>query len=161
MINEPFRATLNVSRANVGTAGVNRADRKEHMKLKSTLIIAALMIAASTAIVSAQEGDGPRQRPQGGPDGGPRPIPPLVAALDANHDGVIDAAEIDNAPAALRKLDKNGDGKLSREELRPPGRPDGMGGPGREEGRKGMRRGPGHPPRGNPGEHGTNPPGQE
>ena len=41
-------------------------------------------------------------------------------ALDADHDGELSAAEIDNAPAALRKLDRNRDGKLTREELRPP-----------------------------------------
>jgi hypothetical protein len=40
-------------------------------------------------------------------------------ALDANHDGIIDANEIANAPAALKKLDKNGDGKLTPDELRP------------------------------------------
>lgn len=51
-------------------------------------------------------------------------MPPLIAALDANHDGVIDADEIANAPAALKKLDKNGDGKLTMDELRPP-RPEG------------------------------------
>ena len=52
---------------------------------------------------------------------------PLIGALDANHDGVIDADEIKNAAAALAKLDKNGDGQLTREEFmgRPPGRPDG------------------------------------
>jgi hypothetical protein len=59
--------------------------------------------------------------------------PPLFAALDTNHDGVIDSSEIDNAPAALRKLDKNGDGKLTMDELRPP-RPGGPGGPGGPEG---------------------------
>lgn len=47
-----------------------------------------------------------------------------MEALDANHDGVIDETEIANASAALKKLDKNGDGKLTAEELRPP-RPDG------------------------------------
>jgi hypothetical protein len=50
---------------------------------------------------------------------GPRPAPPLFAALDTNHDGVIDANEIANAPAALKKLDKNDDGKLTLRELRP------------------------------------------
>ena len=45
--------------------------------------------------------------------------PPLVVAtLDANHDGVIDASEIANASQALKSLDKNADGRLSREELR-------------------------------------------
>ena len=43
-------------------------------------------------------------------------VPPLVAVLDANHDGVIDAGEIKNAAAALKKLDRNGDGKLTRDE---------------------------------------------
>ena len=54
----------------------------------------------------------------------------MIAALDANHDGVIDANEIANAPSALKALDKNGDGQLTQEELRP-GRPPG-GGPGGE-----------------------------
>lgn len=68
----------------------------------------------------------------GGPQGeGPRrPTPPLMEALDANHDGVIDEEEIKNASAALRKLDKNGDGKLTQDELRP-ARPDGPRGEGR------------------------------
>jgi hypothetical protein len=65
---------------------------------------------------------GPGGGPQGGGmDGEHRPTPPVIAALDANHDGTIDAAEIANAPAALKKLDKNGDGKLTMDELRPPG----------------------------------------
>ena len=54
------------------------------------------------------------------------PPSPLMEALDANHDGVIDANEIANASAALKALDKNGDGKLTPDELRPP-RPQGGG----------------------------------
>jgi len=64
------------------------------------------------------------------------PPPPLVAVLDANHDGVIDESEIANAPTALLTLDKNGDGKLTLDELRPP-RPQGRGfrgGPGPHDG---------------------------
>jgi len=40
----------------------------------------------------------------------------LLWALDANHDGVLSAAEIANAPAVLRTLDRDGDGSLSPEE---------------------------------------------
>lgn len=84
-------------------------------------------------------GDG--ERP-GGPDGLRRmPPPPLVGALDANRDGVIDEAEIRHAPEALRKLDKNDDGKLTLDELRPGpgGGPRAGMGPGRGEQ---LRRGP-------------------
>jgi hypothetical protein len=44
---------------------------------------------------------------------------PLLAALDANHDGVISAAEIANARAALKSLDIDNDGNLSPYELLP------------------------------------------
>ncbi len=82
-------------------------------------------------------------RPDGPPGGGPNgknhpPLPPIIAALDANHDGVIDADELANAPAALKTLDKNGDGQLTPDEFRPPGK----GGPGGHPG----GRGPGGPP---------------
>jgi collagen type III alpha len=73
------------------------------------------------------------QRGPGGPDGqrgfggpGGRPMMPVMQALDANGDGTIDEAEIDGAVIALKKLDKNGDRKLTGEELRPQG----FGGPG-------------------------------
>ena len=44
---------------------------------------------------------------------------PIIAALDANKDGEISAAEIKNAAAALKKLDRDNDGKLTREEMMP------------------------------------------
>lgn len=80
----------------------------------------------------------------------PPPKPPLETALDADDDGEISAGEIDNAPAVLKKLDKDGDGKLTPEEYRPPHPPrdrgyddrrdrDRNGPPPRREGR---RRGP-------------------
>jgi hypothetical protein len=108
-------------------------------------------------------GPGPQGMPPGPPpDGmngtngmaghrGMRRIPPVFAALDTNHDGVIDADEIANAPAALKTLDKNGTGQLTIEELLGP-RPRGMG----------MGRGPGGPggsgPDGGPGPGQDGPP---
>lgn len=69
-------------------------------------------------------GDGP----QGPPPIGKRPPPPVIAALDADHDGTISATEMENAPESLKALDKNGDGELNPEELRPPGPPPGADG---------------------------------
>ena len=40
----------------------------------------------------------------------------LAKALDTNHNGMIEAAEIENAPQALKSLDANGDGKLTADE---------------------------------------------
>jgi Ca2+-binding EF-hand superfamily protein len=69
------------------------------------------------------------------PEGGFRP--PVIAALDADGDGELSGGEIEAAAKALLKLDKNSDGKLTREELAPqfgggfrPGQP-GQPGPGR------------------------------
>jgi hypothetical protein len=44
---------------------------------------------------------------------------PVLAALDADHDGEISAGEIDRAAAALKKLDRNHDGYLTADELFP------------------------------------------
>ena len=41
----------------------------------------------------------------------------VLGALDTDQDNVISAAEIDNAPGALRTLDKNHDGVLTAEEF--------------------------------------------
>lgn len=56
----------------------------------------------------------------GGP-GGPRGMPPfpVMMALDADGNGEISADEINNATAALKKLDRNKNGKLDADELRP------------------------------------------
>jgi Ca2+-binding EF-hand superfamily protein len=46
-------------------------------------------------------------------------VNPVLAALDANHDGEISDSEIRNSAAALKTLDKNGDGSLTPDELIP------------------------------------------
>jgi collagen type III alpha len=81
-----------------------------------------------------QRPDGqPGQRPQN-PQGQGRGLPPLpvLQALDANHDGEISSDEIANAVKALKSLDKDGNGKLTMDELMPArgGRPGGQPGQG-------------------------------
>ena len=41
---------------------------------------------------------------------------PIMTALDADRNGEISAKEIEDAVAALKKLDKNKDDKLTAEE---------------------------------------------
>jgi Ca2+-binding EF-hand superfamily protein len=48
-------------------------------------------------------------------------VNPVLDALDADHDGEISAAEMANASAVLKKLDRNRDGSLTPEELFPGG----------------------------------------
>ena len=103
---------------------------------KKAVLVGVAVSALSALWVMGQSGGGPPSGgpPGGGPPGGSgqgehRPKPPLEQVLDANADGVIDAGEIANAPVSLKKLDKNGDGKLTSDEYRPPRppRPDDQG----------------------------------
>src|SRR5215831_15712135 len=92
------------------------------MKTTMKTMLTLLALGASALVVNAQDSGNPP--PEGGPGGmGPRHRPPplpLIQALDANHDRVIDATEIANAPTALKTLDKNGDGQLTADEYLPP-----------------------------------------
>jgi Ca2+-binding EF-hand superfamily protein len=102
------------------------------MKLTLFALVAALLVA--------------QDRPRGefGARGGMMRFNPVLAALDADRDMTIAAGEIAGAPAALKALDKNGDGQLTADELRPqfgPGGPDGM-----REGRGPGGRGEAAPP---------------
>jgi hypothetical protein len=136
---------------------------------KLVTFMAALAVSGITALAQPADGPprgrGPGGPPQPGQDGPPRgfqrpdgaregfrpPVLPLMQALDANNDGIIDATEIANASASLRKLDKNGDGQLTPDELRPEfGRGQGPGGPGAPGigGQRGPGGQPGQPPPG-------------
>lgn len=119
------------------------------MKMKYLITLGVLALGASAWMLMAQgTGNSPRvgarPRPHAtptSPEGEPHrpPPPPIIGVLDANHDGVIDAKEIANASKALLQLDEDGDGQLTREELRPPPPPDDADGPPPFEGE-------GHPP---------------
>jgi hypothetical protein len=70
-----------------------------------------------------QNPNDPPDKPPG--DGKHHPKSLLLEALDTDHDGIISAEEIANAPQSLKKLDKNGDGKITPDELHPPRPKDG------------------------------------
>ncbi len=70
--------------------------------------------------------EGEAAPPKGERPNGPPPRfgpPPLIAALDADKNGTISASELESAPESLKQLDKNADGELSPEEIRPQGPP--------------------------------------
>ncbi len=75
--------------------------------------------------VSAQtgrrDGGGDRGGRGEGPRGGPQGMRPdaIFAALDTDNSGTISASEIKAASASLAKLDKNADGNLTEDEVRP------------------------------------------
>jgi Ca2+-binding EF-hand superfamily protein len=99
------------------------------------IVAIVLGVLAGRAGVAAQDGGlGGRQGGRGGPGGG---MSALFAVLDVNHDNVLSADEIKKAPAALKALDKNKDGRLDAGELPVMGRG------GRDGG--GDRGGPGGP----------------
>ena len=132
----------------------------------TTRVLAMVAILGSLALstVSAQPPgpDGPGgRRGRGGPggrenagppSGGPRgmlQMLPVMKALDADRNGVISGDEINNATTALKSLDKNDDGQLTEDELRPSFGRGGPGGPAQQGARE--RRGPGAESRGGPG----------
>lgn len=98
-------------------------------------MLVSLTLCLGAANTFAQEEDRPRPNREGrpgGPDDRPRGPgqgpgrdgfrPPLMAALDADNDGILSQEEIANASKALLTLDKNKDGQVTPDEYRP-GRP--------------------------------------
>ncbi len=96
------------------------------MPMRTTVLLAATVLVWTTHTASAQPPGRAPFRP---------PTHPIVAACDTDGDGELSAAEIENAAKAMKQLDKNEDGKLTRTEIgRGGGRPAGPGarpGPGR------------------------------
>lgn len=111
-------------------------------QLTCKLIMAATFLGGMQGEVNSQErgrregndrsGSSRPELPQRGTQGGNRKrfggrsssggftrLTPIVTALDVDGNGTISAAEIENAVTALKKLDRNKDGKLTAEELRP------------------------------------------
>jgi protein tyrosine phosphatase (PTP) superfamily phosphohydrolase (DUF442 family) len=86
----------------------------------NAVLMVALVVAFSETAAVAQDSK-PALSGQAEPATRGRPLrvanlSPLLEALDANHDGVIDAEEVANASEALAALDKNGDRQLTPDE---------------------------------------------
>ncbi|QDU49179.1 hypothetical protein [Gimesia panareensis] len=98
-------------------------------------LIAFVAIAGLiTTGVSSQQ---PRGRGDHGcQQGGGPPPDPYMVLFDTDQDGRISSEEMDQSAVALKKLDRNQDGSLTREELPRPPRPDD------ERGRRDDRHGP-------------------
>lgn len=102
--------------------------------MKSKLLLgAALSMIYLLGLAIGQEATAPLTVADDGDVDLPPPPPPppfhhgpgaLMAALDADADGVISAEELANAVNALTELDTSGDGTITRDELLPP-RPEG------------------------------------
>jgi Ca2+-binding EF-hand superfamily protein len=112
--------------------------REINMKLKmqmlATIVAVTLPVMASAQEDGKEKGPGRRpnmQRPGSGPEAGKLPggfpggpmgmmqMLPLMKVLDTDQDGSLSATEIANASKTLIQLDKNGDGVISTEEMRP------------------------------------------
>ena len=95
------------------------------------ILVTTIALALSAWTLCAQENQPPRPPSDTPREGGPRPgnpggegqraMPGLFAALDANHDGAIDREELKHAAEVIGKMDRNGDGKITPDEMRPPG----------------------------------------
>ena len=125
-----------------------------HSGLSLVLMALVLMVTEASVFAQNQDGEGRegRGRQRGGErgergeqgqrgqrgQGGRGQTSPLMRLFDADGDGVVSTAEINNAAAVLTKMDKDGDGSLSAQELRPEG---GRGGRGQRN--EGGGKGPG------------------
>ena len=106
------------------------------MRVFVMALAVAVCLASAVAAVAAEAHNAPQPPageqlgPTDGREGPPRehpfapprppfPPPPVIVALDADRDGELSAEEIENAAAALKTLDKDGDGALSRQEMHP------------------------------------------
>lgn len=77
------------------------------------------LIGMTALLAVALWGQEQHERREGGRGGMRPPMSPLLTALDTDRDGLVSAAEMKAASASLKKADRNSDGKLEGEEMRP------------------------------------------
>lgn len=94
-----------------GVAGLTSTMRHRLLVLLALRLCLAGVLRAEAPTASAAAHPGPAGSPVHRMPG------VLFSALDLNHDGVLSAEELAQAPTVLRALDLNGDGNLSADEL--------------------------------------------
>jgi len=82
-----------------------------YLRCRSALI--ALTLSALIVVAFTAGGASGHEAGRG------RPLAPVMVALDLDGNGVVEGVEITSANATLLKLDRNGDGRLSADELAP------------------------------------------
>jgi Ca2+-binding EF-hand superfamily protein len=86
------------------------------LSLAFRLCVASLLRTAAVAVAAEHLPEPAANTPAAFPAGRMHSV--IFAALDSDHDGVIAAAELANAPTALQALDLDGNGTLTVDELR-------------------------------------------
>lgn len=86
------------------------------LSLGAAAVLSAQPTTAPDATSGPRRGHGPGHGGPGGPGRGGHPI---VRALDTDKNRELSGEEIANAPATLRTLDRNNDGSVSFDDLRP------------------------------------------
>ena len=94
-----------------------------HRSFRSLFLLPAASLALAVCTATAHPAAASPDEAPPPPAHGPRPPHPLSGLFDADHDGVISAAEISAAGVALGRLDLNHDGQITHEELPPPPHP--------------------------------------
>ena len=77
------------------------------------------LVSARSGEPNEEPGDPEEPAPESGDGDRPRVFGPLATALDTDRDGTVSEAELESAARSLRLLDRNGDGRLSPDELGP------------------------------------------
>ena len=104
--------------------------RRGHARFSVASLAGMLALTAAVHAEDKSSSQRPARREGLPADTRSRPSPFMV--FDTDHDGSLSVAEINAASAVLRRFDRNGDGRLSGEEMmpRPPRREGDEGAPG-------------------------------
>lgn len=91
--------------------------RRGHARFSVASLAGVLALTSAVRAEDTFSGQRPARREGLSSDTHARPSP--FSVFDADRDGVLSTAEINAASAVLRRFDRNGDGRLSGDEMTP------------------------------------------